>query len=365
MRLWLFIVIGICCTSFHAPVLYLWNKIDMDDEGKYILVSPQNLPTKLIAVDNPQQVQTLDMPLSGNMYKAILSGDGEQVVWGNNHQVAKATRNDSILKPNFITPVNGRTWLDLDCNEDGSIWVATIDDPDSHKNGQRRCSPGKRRFVIGSKYTDSTNITHYPMNGKVEECRFINVVRLMNDSTVIFQFGDYGIYESVKTKGEWITNKILPVEYILTRQPVAKTKDRLLVWKRVGEDNGGSFELLLLDKKDGKWSEPYRLIPDLPINAGPWHTAISPDGDKIVYMEYVRDSEQMITQTTLYISRFQYGKWTMPTVLKRLQKFGEPWRQTGDIVLSNRNLLYDDMSYAPKLITSLDGDGEVISIKIN
>lgn len=337
----------------------------MGDEGKYILVSKQNSLMKLIATNKPNQVIELDLPLEGHMYKAILSGDGTQLIWGNNYQVNQANINNQTLEINQTTPVNGRTWLDLDCNKDGSVWVATIDQPDIHRDGKRQCSPGKRHFVIGSKYSDGENITDYPMNGKLEDCRFINVARLMNDSTIIFEYGDYGIYECVKEKGEWITNKVLPVEYSLVRQPVAKTKERLLVWKRIGDDNGGSFELLLLDKKDGKWSEPYRLISDLPINAGPWHTAISPDGEKVVYMEYKRDKEQMITQTTLYISRFQYGKWTMPTVLKRLQQFGQPWRQTGDMVLSNRNLLYDDMSYAPKLITSLDGDGEVLTINLN
>lgn len=333
-----------------------FNAIDLTDDG-IVMVGQSGSQLTLVDTRRIKAIDKYTFPKGGRLENVRISGDGNHVFWTLDWQLYYApVKNGKIGE---MQPLNvGRAWLDLEVNYDGTAALVSVDYPDHYADNTRQCSPGKR--LIMKILRDGRKFKYSLLNPTERSCQWLNYAELMPDGTIIYEFTDgyddskFHLYEAIPDgDSDWGYRKI------------GADKDRF-AWQSMTND--GRFLTyqcsLYLNSKDnsGKWTIREDILPDHDYCAGPWWAAISPDGTKVVWLRYLRDDNQQITQSDFMITENIGGQWTTPRVL--LESFGTNNRfpQIKTCRISNSNFSFATWGGEVYLIR-LNGDSDVIKVE--
>lgn len=278
------------------------DKIDVTDDGRYIAgISP----TDVVIIDAMNQKVVAKHEFGGRcrLLNIKISGNGRYLVWTHDWGMYHAEFIDNEIRN--VGKLNvAKSWLDLDINYDGSRIIATQDY--QMERDANRCSP-TQRLILEIRRNDSS-FSHRLVEHTLEPCYWLSNCELLPDSSLLYIRNDAKIYpyeydlmEATFNGENWNYQIIKDSINYLVRQAVS-TNGELLMY-----DCG--FYILSKDN-NGKWQKE-NISPSNDICLGNWNSAISPDGQTIVYLRDYR-KDNYVQYSEFWITKKVAERWTTP-----------------------------------------------------
>ncbi len=339
--------------SFHDR--FYCDIIDVTDDGRYIAgISP----TEVVVIDamNQKIIAKHEFKDRCRLLNIKISGNGRYLVWTHNWEMYHAEfTNDEIRNVGKLNV--GKSWLDLDINYDGSRIIATQDY--QIEQDENRCSPTQR--LILEMRCDVYPFAHQIVERTVKPCYLLSNCELLPDSSLLYIRNDaktapyeHDLVEATFKDENWNYQIIKDSVNYLVRQPVS-TNGELLMY-----DCG--FYILSKDNSGNWQKETISLPSDNGICLGNWNSAISPNGQTIVYLRDYR-KDNYVQYSEFWITKKVKNQWTTP------QLFIAPDTprfiyNIADFRLSNSNFIIANRDGYVYLKSTLEEDLESDWLKI-
>lgn len=289
--------------TFEAAVhdRFYVDKIDVTDDGRYVAgISP----TDVVIIDAMTQEIVAKYEFGGRsrLLNIKISGNGRYLVWTHDWEMYHAEFINNEIQN--VTKLNvAKSWLDLDINYEGSRIIATQDYPKSSDNS---CQPGQR--LILEMRRDGNPFSYHMVESTLEPCYWLSNCELLPDSSLLYIRNDANIYpyeynliEATANGKNWDYQIIKDSVNYLVRQPVS-TNGELLMY------DCGFY--ILSKHNNGNWEKETILSPN-DICVGNWNSAISPDGQTIVYLRNYR-KDGYVQYSDFWITKKVKEQWTTP-----------------------------------------------------
>ncbi len=351
MRILLFCFLIFLGNTEERNHLY-YEMIDFTPDG-VLMAGISNQEVGIINTKTKQIIAKLSFSKNARLVNIRISDDGKHLIWTKNMELFSADFIDNEIVNVYQIRV-GRPWLDLEINADGSEILTTSDNA-----SEATCSPKQRTML---KLTKTGNpYVHKPLSMSIEACTFMNYGEFLPDGNILFQYQNSNLYhENQAYLSIW--EAVLDSNYVYNYTKILSS-NRMIARQAVS--NYG--ELLTYDceyfisKKDslGKW-QTNPILPKNDYCYANWVCAISPDGEKIVFLKDIKEDGQQIASHFM-ISKKVNEKWTTPQILVEENKatFNNV---LANIRLSNTNFAYTDRNGRVMLKTSLDPNSELVEL---